>query len=190
MKTYTGTGDHGKTSLLSGERVSKSSERIGACGEIDELNSAIGVLVAALSEEQTQLADALQAIQGDLLRLGARLSVLPGSPVVEALDKFHRTRVKFIEQLIDRLENRLVPLANFILPGGHPSAAWAHFIRCVCRRAERQVLRLLPEGATSGEPDPQFENMLMYLNRLSDYFFVLARHLNHHHGVPEHPWRR
>jgi len=187
MKIYTGSGDRGKTSLFSGERVPKSSERIEAYGDLDELNSVLGGLVAAVPgqpEVQAQLA----AVQSDLFHLGAWLATSAGSPAAPALTPFNPARSAALEQAIDRMEEQLPPLKGFILPGGHAGAAWAHVARTVCRRTERRVAGLALEGG-SAEADESLQRALVYLNRLSDYLFVLARHLNRLHGVGERLWK-
>jgi cob(I)alamin adenosyltransferase len=188
MKVYTGTGDRGKTSLFSGERVSKHSDRIEAYGEVDELNSVIGALIASFSGDHTKLLEELHAVQSDLLRVGAWLSTTPGSQAMDQVASLDASRVQFLEKTIDRMDGQLEPLANFILPGGHPTAAWAHLARTVCRRTERRVLRL-PAGSYEGEYADQFSNILVYLNRLSDYFFVLARFCNNIVNVSDTIWK-
>jgi cob(I)alamin adenosyltransferase len=188
MKVYTGSGDRGKTSLFSGERVPKHHRRIEAYGEVDELNAAIGGITAALSDEHTrQIAD-LQQVQSDLFRIGAWLSTSPSSPQMEAFEKLSSARTTWLEGKIDAMSEDLPPLHNFILPGGHPSAAWAHVARTVCRRCERQILRMDEETA-GGEHECQYRIIQQYLNRLSDYFFVLARHCNRIHGVADVTWQ-
>ncbi len=187
MKIYTGTGDRGKTGLFSGERVSKDSARIEAYGTVDELNSVLGALRAALPVRQPETPAELHAIQGDLFRIGAWLATTPGSSAAAALEMFDPQRIAALERAIDRIDASLPPLAGFILPGGGIGAGWAHLARTVCRRAERRVV-----GIAGGETNPEtaaLKQALVYLNRLSDYLFVLARHLNQLEGIQETPWR-
>ncbi len=185
MKTYVGSGDRGRTSLLSGERVEKSHGRIEAVGDVDELNSLLGALIAALPEKQGRLSEELQGIQADLFHVGAWLATTPGSPTLEMLQEIGPGRIKALEGAIDRIETALPPLRSFIFPGGHPTAAWAHIARAVCRRAERHVLPL-----TAGEPAERLGSVIAYLNRLSDYLFVLARFCNTLHGIPDKVWQK
>ena len=146
MKIYSGGGDRGRTSLFSGERVLKSHLRIEATGDVDELNSVLGVLIAVLPNEDSGSMEEIRQIQSDLFHLGAWLATTPGSPSMPALK-------------------------SFILPGGHISAAWAHVARTVCRRAERRVVRLYEESI-EGDGQGQLWGVLTYLNRLSDSPFI------------------
>ena len=188
MKAYTGGGDAGKTSLLSGERVDKIHCRIEACGEVDELSSVLGALVASLSQEGRELQGELREVQADLFRLGARLSTIPGSSAFAMLPLFGEEQTRRLEAAIDRLEARLPPLQGFILPGGHPSAAWAHVARTVCRRAERRVVRCAGERAETAR-DEKLGDLIAYLNRLSSYLFSVARECNRIFNVPERTWQ-
>ena len=188
MKIYTGTGDKGKTSLFSGERIPKCNERIEAYGNVDELNSIIGALIAALGDVDGQLADELNVIQSDLFAIGAWLATSSESAAANALQPLEDTPVDRLEKAIDRMDAGLAPLMTFILPGGHPTAAWSHIARTVCRRAERSLVSITgstPEVA-SGD---NYQRALIYLNRLSDYFFVLARYCNKVHQIDDQPWR-
>ena len=189
MTIYTGTGDRGKTSLFSGERVAKSDRRIDAYGEVDELNSLIGALAAGLTETSPDLAGRLQEIQADLFQLSAILAVTPDSPAMDSLEKITDDQIDELEQSIDQLDSRLPNLSGFILPGGHPTAAWAHICRTVCRRAERKLTRIADEYV-QGKAANQFQLALVYLNRLSDYFFVVARYCNHTQGVSDTLWKQ
>lgn len=186
MKAYTGGGDRGNTSLLSGERVAKNHSRIEACGEVDELNCALGALLAALPPEDLGLRSGLLEVQGDLFRLGARLATAPGSPASALLPEFGPEDTRRLEAAIDRLESGLPPLQGFILPGGHPTAAWAHLARTVCRRAERRVVQCSRE---SEEADQEvLGDAIAYLNRLSSLLFAVARTCNKLFGVTERTW--
>jgi cob(I)alamin adenosyltransferase len=168
LKIYTRTGDKGETSLYGGARVAKNDLRIDAYGTVDELNSFIG-LARATSPSSPLDAD-LDAIQGDLFHLGARLA----APGVDLFAGIVPARIEFLEHAIDTMEKELRPLKNFILPGGSVAAAHLHVARTICRRAER-LLVAISEDVT-------------YLNRLADYLFVAARFANAQQGVPDVPW--
>ena len=185
MKTNVGSGDRGMTSLLSGERVPKSHERIEACGDLDELSSVLGACAASLSERQSKAGEDIRQIQGELLHIGAWLAASPGSPTLDLLRPPSTSPVEALEGAIDRMEKDLPPLQGFVLPGGHPSAAWAHVARTVARRAERRVAALSPGGSTPAAD----AGILPYLNRLSTYLYVLARHCNREMGIPDILWK-
>lgn len=187
MKIYTATGDRGKTSLFSGERIAKDDARIEAYGAVDELNAIIGALMAALPEtpQKAELHGQLSRIQSDLFQVGAWLATVPDSPSTAHLPPMTSESWQRLEKRIDEIQSELIPLNAFILPGGHPSAGWAHVARTVCRRAERRAAALV---AVSGTGAASMENILVYMNRLSDYFFVLARYCNHLAGVEEITW--
>jgi cob(I)alamin adenosyltransferase len=173
-KIVTRTGDAGTTGLGDGARVPKDSARIGAIGDVDELNSTIGVLrVEALPQA---VADCLSEVQHDLFDLGGELSI-PGH---QAMTDAH---VERIENAVERFNADLAPLKEFILPGGTRAAALAHVARTVCRRAERSVVRLASSDAVS-------DATRRYLNRLSDLLFVLARTLNRAEGRTDVQWKR
>ena len=178
MKIYTKTGDKGETSLFGGERVSKDELRIEAYGTVDELNSVIGSARAFNDNGEMDLI--LGEIQYRLFVLGADLATPNGGgntsvPRVSAED------VAIVEKKIDEIEARLDPLKSFILPGGSKAASLLHQARTVCRRAERRVVSLSKRGETS-------EETLIYLNRLSDFLFVLARYANKIGKVAETLW--
>jgi cob(I)alamin adenosyltransferase len=187
MKIYTKTGDRGKTSLFSGERVSKADHRVEAYGDVDELNSVLGALAAFLSGDDPRLGRAVEQVQRDLFCIGGRLATTTDSPPFEDLPDLDEGAVRRLESEIDRMEEALTALRGFILPGGHPSACWAHVARTVCRRAERHVVALLettePESEGTGQA-----RLGTYLNRLSDYLFVLARYCNHLQGIADTLW--
>ena len=185
MKIYTGTGDAGKTSLFSGERLPKYSLRVETYGETDELCSIVGAVVAMVPscKEEKKLTADLQRIQADLFDIGALLATSPGSPEADLLKPFPVEKIKWLEDHIDEMQKVLPALHSFILPGGHPSSAWAQVTRTICRRVERAVVTLDErEGCLHGKV------VMTYLNRLSDYFFVLARYLNHLAGTEEITW--
>lgn len=179
-KVYTRTGDDGSTALGSGQRVPKSAPRIEACGAVDELNARIGVVLAGLAAQHEFVAP-LRRMQNELFHLGADLCVpekdKDGStgPCVTA------EHVTALEQLMDRISTRLEPLANFVLPGGSPTAAQLHVARTICRQAERRVVSL-------AEAEPVGPQVVQYLNRLSDVLFVLSRLENKQAGIAEGLW--
>ena len=188
MKIYTGTGDRGKTSLFSGERVDKSHMRVEVCGDIDELNSTLGALIASMENNKEEAAKEIQHIQSCLLHIGAWISTTPASPVRADIHKITQSDIAFLENAIDRMEEALPELKDFILPGGHMSSAWAHVARAVCRRTERAAIHLFNEA---GENDESEQNSLalIFLNRLSDYLFVKARFCNMISGISDSPWQ-
>jgi cob(I)alamin adenosyltransferase len=170
-RIYTKTGDQGDTALGDGSRVAKDHPRVAAYGTVDELNGVLGLLLA--HHPQIAEADLVRSIQNDLFDVGADLCVPP--PAGESPGA--RLRIQAgqsvrLESVIDRLNVNLKPLTSFVLPGGQPAAAWCHLARTVCRRAERDVITL----ARTESINPQ---VVIYLNRLSDLLFVLARALNH-----------
>lgn len=185
MKIYTGTGDGGKTSLFSGERLRKNSPRVETYGEVDELCSTIGLIVSFLPvcEQQEELSDILHRIQADLFDIGAILATSPGSPEADMLKPLGEDKISWLEESIDAMQGELEELHSFILPGGHVSAAWAQVVRAVCRRVERGIIAL-----EESEGCLHAALIITYMNRLSDYFFVLARYLNHLSGTVEITW--
>jgi cob(I)alamin adenosyltransferase len=187
MKIYTATGDRGRTSLFSGERIAKNDSRVEAYGDVDELNATVGALMGSLRElpQKAELQSQLSQIQSDLFQVGVWLATTPDSPSTEHLPPMSSSGWQRLEELIDAIQSELDDLNAFILPGGHPSAAWAHIARTVCRRAERRVVGLAALSETVPE---SVKNMLIYVNRLSDYFFVLARYCNRLAGVKEITW--
>ncbi|MTI40540.1 cob(I)yrinic acid a,c-diamide adenosyltransferase [Fulvivirga lutimaris] len=178
MKVYTKTGDKGTTALFGGTRVSKSHDRINAYGTVDELNSHIGLLRDQECNESRH--DVLVEVQDRLFTLGSILATEPGNTKVK-LPQLEEKDITFLEDKIDGMEQSLEPMKNFILPGGHQSVSFCHIARCVCRRAERLVI-LLSEQA---EVD---DLIIKYLNRLSDYLFVLSRKMTAELKAPETPW--
>jgi cob(I)alamin adenosyltransferase len=168
--------------------VRKDLYRVEAYGDVDELNSVVGVLVALLRERHSGLIKDLQEIQFDLFRIGALLATIPDSHHLALLEKISERHIKALEVAMDHMQARLPQLNGFILPGGHKTAAWAHVARTVCRRAERHVIRL-DANTGGGSGDSANKEVLTYLNRLSDYFFVLARYCNQMFGVSETLWK-
>ncbi len=179
MKIYTKTGDAGETSLFDNTRVSKADARVDAYGEVDELNACLGAARAAGLD--ADLASVIEPIQKDLFALGARLAD-PSARIADRVTKAAITAadIERLEQTIDRLEDGVPPLRRFILPGGSPGGALLHLARTVCRRAERRVIAL---GADAVEPI-----LVVYLNRLSDLLFVMARAANHRAKLLETEW--
>lgn len=175
-RIYTRTGDTGTTALANGTRVAKSSPRIGALGDVDELNSTLGVLLAELPHSHT-LIKLLQPVQNQLFDLGSELAV--ADPDFQALSESSITQ---LESWLDQLNAQLPPLQEFILPGGNRCAALCHLARSVCRRAERS-LHLLSDTETGSPLGAR------YLNRLSDLLFVMARALAREQGDTEVLWQ-
>ncbi|MEK6650800.1 MAG: cob(I)yrinic acid a,c-diamide adenosyltransferase [Bacteroidota bacterium] len=179
MKIYTKTGDAGQTSLYGGTRVEKDARRIEAYGTVDELNAHLGVVrTLPLPPE---IAPLLERIQNELFILGADLATPPGN-APDRVRRVGESEIRRLEQDIDRLDEGLPTLSSFILPSGVPAGAQLHVARTVCRRAERRVVRLVRDESLDLAP-------VVYLNRLADLLFVLARHVNHALGAPETPWR-
>jgi cob(I)alamin adenosyltransferase len=187
-KVYTRTGDNGETALVGGKRVPKDSARIEAYGTIDELNSIVG-LARAFNEEKLSEGEAhrfldlvLRQIQDELFDLGSELATPPDF-FQEGMYRVGEREVKKIEQLIDECQKSLEPLKSFILPGGGKLGAYLHQCRTVCRRAEREILRLSRVEELSEWP-------VKYVNRLSDLFFVLSRWISKQTGEEEYLWQR
>ncbi len=178
MAIYTRTGDKGKTSLFDGTRVLKSDRRVEAYGTIDELNSAIGVAIAQLRTMNKELRTELQNIQNDLLDIGSALATPHAMPVV-GLEK----RPEDFEKLIDKMTAKMPELKNFILPGGSKGGAALHVARTITRRAERQLVALMQKEDVD-------QAIVIYLNRLSDLFFTMARFVNHVAKKKEMVWRK
>jgi len=179
-KIYTRTGDKGDTGLGGGQRVNKDSPRIAAYGTVDELNSVLGVVLFAGHPDPT-LAHMLKRIQNDLFHLGSDLCVLEADKAKFKIPQIEDRHIKQLETMIDELQRALKPLDNFILPGGAPGAAHLHVARTVCRRAECCVLSL-----SRLEPIGKFA--MIYLNRLSDLLFVMARYENKKKEAPDVLW--
>ena len=179
MKIYTKTGDRGQTGLFGGTRVSKASARVASYGDVDELNSLLGVIAA--HESDATLRAQLARIQGELFTLGAELASTPEKSVGTAVELLDEADIERFEHEIDALERDLPPLKSFVLPGGHPQAARLHLARTTCRRAERGVVAL-------AALEPVRAEILRYLNRLSDLLFVMARYANFRAKVDDVPW--
>jgi cob(I)alamin adenosyltransferase len=181
MKIYTRTGDAGETGLFGGGRVPKDHARVAAYGEVDELNSVIGLVRA--TEPEALFDDLLEGIQRDLFSIGGHLATPDPDKVRAALEKaaLSEARITVMEEVMDAADAELVPLRAFILPGGSTKAAALHVARTVCRRAERSIVTLAREA----EVPPLF---IVYLNRLSDLLFTLARLANHRTGRYDVIW--
>lgn len=185
MKIYTKTGDKGQTSLFGGTRVPKHHIRIDSYGTIDELNSYIGLIRDQKMDAPTK--DVLISIQQELFTVGAMLATPADKATLKNgkerlnIEKTNETKVAFLESKIDEMNTDLPPMTHFVLPGGHTTVSYCHIARCVCRRAER----LATELAESEEIDTY---VITYLNRLSDYLFVLARKLTSDNNAEEIKW--
>ncbi|WP_066628875.1 cob(I)yrinic acid a,c-diamide adenosyltransferase [Labilibacter marinus] len=176
---YTKTGDRGKTSLIGGTRVAKNHYRLEAYGTVDELNTFIGMIRSYEVDDNTQ--KQIIDIQHKLFVIGAYLAT--DSNVTDLRDKldYSESIIEELEKEMDRMENELPPMKYFVLPGGHPGVSYCHIARTVCRRAERRILDM----ADDTEVNPW---VIRYVNRLSDYLFVLSRHLSKHYNSNEIPW--
>ena len=178
-RIYTKTGDKGTTSLIGGTKVPKSHLRIEAYGTIDELNSFIGLLGDHLPPSFPTM---IREIQDRLFTIGASLACDPEKEPKFAIPDLREPDIQGLEKSIDAMDAQLPPMKSFVLPGGHLAVSTAHVCRCVCRRAERCVVRLQDE-------EPVEPLVLQYLNRLSDYLFQLARFIGHRLSIPEIPWK-
>jgi len=178
FKIYTKTGDQGETGLFGGKRLSKDHIRIESYGTVDELNAHVGMLRDQLTDEG--LRDLLKKVQDRLFTIGSNLASDPEKdlPTPDIRD----ADIDLLEQEMDRMDETLPELRNFILPGGHPAVSWCHLARCVCRRAERRVITLNQQEAVA-------EIIIRYLNRLSDYFFMLGRYIAQQLAAEEVVWK-
>jgi len=181
LRVYTKTGDKGTTGLIGGTRVPKDHIRIDAYGTVDELNSFLGLLTDQLADPAIN--EWILEIQDRLFTIGSTLATDPHKEAKMKLPDLQEADVTWLEQKIDFMEAALPPMKFFILPGGHIAASAAHIARCVCRRAERICVRM------AHHDEPVEETVLKYLNRLSDFLFVLARYIVHLKGGKEIPWR-
>lgn len=179
MKIYTKTGDSGETGLFGGRRLPKNHARIEAYGTVDELNSFIGLLYDSLDSAHQRTV--LREVQDRLFTVGSHLACDPEQ--MPMLPDLADADLVFLENEMDEMDEKLPPLKNFVLPGGHPTVSVAHVCRTVCRRAERRVVELKSLG------EPVEDSVVKYLNRLSDYFFVLSRTIGQNLGAPEIAWK-
>lgn len=181
FKIYTKTGDKGGTSLIGGVRVPKSHIRIESYGTVDELNSQLGVVNDLCNS--AEINEWLREIQDRLFTIGSALATDPGKEVKMKLPDLHESDVTWLEQHIDKMNEVLPEMRSFILPGGNVASSSCHVARCICRRAERICVGMQEQQ----EVMPPL--IIPYLNRLSDYLFVLARYIGHINNAPEIPWR-
>ncbi len=180
MKIYTKTGDKGTTALVGGRRVSKGDTKIESYGTVDELNSWIGLVRDQPINESRR--DTLKEIQDRLFTIGADLASEPEQVRKKPIPSLLEEDITLLENEMDKMDSELPPLRAFVLPGGHQSVSFAHIARTVCRRAERLVIRLSEEE----EVNPM---VIKYLNRLSDYLFVLSRKMTQELGSEEITWK-
>ncbi|HET6721657.1 MAG TPA: cob(I)yrinic acid a,c-diamide adenosyltransferase [Chitinophagaceae bacterium] len=181
MKIYTKTGDKGKTSLIGGTKVYKSDLRIEAYGTVDELNSYVGLCLDHLNSDNIN--NVLAEIQDRLFTIGSALACDPDKETKLKIPDLHETDVELLEKEIDRMNEVLPLMKSFILPGGNIAVSTLHIARCVCRRSERCCVRMQKKEM---EVEPL---IIKYLNRLSDYLFVLARFAAHELKIEEIPWK-
>ena len=180
MKIYTKTGDKGKTSLFGGQRVDKDDLRVECYGTVDELNSILGLVIVEITDHEVQ--ELIQNIQNDLFTLGGELATpVEKKSVLKSSSEVNTNQINFLEEKIDLFEEKLQPLKQFILPGGSKSAALLHIARSVSRRSERLAVKLSKRDVIN-------ENIIIYLNRLSDFLFVLARFENDVNQILDVPW--
>ncbi|HVS94062.1 MAG TPA: cob(I)yrinic acid a,c-diamide adenosyltransferase [Mucilaginibacter sp.] len=178
MKIYTKTGDKGHTSLIGGARVPKHHLRIESYGTVDELNSYIGLVRDQdIANHDKEI---LKQVQDRLFTIGSSLASDPEKSKMVIPD-LHQADIGLLEKEIDAMDEVLPQLRHFILPGGNNAVSFCHIARCVCRRAERLTVHLAEESAVD-------EKVIIYLNRLSDYLFTLARKIGHDHKIPENQW--
>jgi len=188
-KIYTKTGDKGTTGLIGGTKVPKSHLRIEAYGTVDELNSFIGLLGDHLNAAGC-VTPLLNEIQDRLFTIGSSLACDPDKEPRLKIPDLKEEDIRLLEKEIDRMEAELPPMKSFLLPGGHVAVSTAHIARCVCRRTERACVRLQETQPSRENPNDSVEPLVLrYLNRLSDYLFVLARYTGHCLFVPEIPWK-
>lgn len=181
MKLYTKTGDKGQTSLFGGQRVSKSSDRVEAYGTVDELNSYLGV-VRLHTKTWNQEDLLLKQIQNDLFILGADLATPADSPHSSKVPRIDELHISILENKIDFYQEGCPPFEFFVLPGGIEAAAHLHVARTICRRAERIVVKMQ-------DHEDEYKEIIVYLNRLSDLLFIMARYANLKEGVVETEWK-
>ncbi|SDW72639.1 cob(I)alamin adenosyltransferase [Lutibacter oricola] len=185
MKIYTKTGDKGQTSLFGGTRVPKHHIRIEAYGTVDELNSYLGLIKDQPMDEHTK--NLLLKIQHELFTLGAMLATPADKQILKNgkerlnIEKLNDASITLLENEIDKINENIPPMTHFVLPGGHTTVSYCHIARCVCRRAERIASQL-------NEQEEISNHIVMYLNRLSDYIFVLARKLTYDNNAEEIKW--
>jgi cob(I)alamin adenosyltransferase len=180
-KIYTKTGDLGTTSLIGGTKVPKSHLRIESYGTVDELNSYIGLVSDHLADDNSKIV--LKEVQDRLFTIGSSLACDPDKEPLMKMPDLKESDVEFLEKEIDHMNEVLAPMKFFVLPGGHVAISTAHVARCVCRRSERLCVNMQEHDLFV---DPL---VIKYINRLSDYLFVLSRYIGHLLGVTEIPWK-
>ncbi len=178
-QVYTKTGDRGRTSLIGGTRVPKNDKRLEAYGTVDELNTFIGMIRSYDIDEGSKLQ--IIKIQKKLFEIGAYLATDTNVADLRDKLKYNEADIEELEQQMDAMDELLPPLKYFLLPGGHPCVSYCHISRTVCRRAERCILTVVDESEVNTW-------VVRYINRLSDYLFVLSRHLSKYFDVNEIPW--
>ena len=181
IKIYTKTGDKGKTSLIGGTKVPKSDLRIEAYGTIDELNSFMGLVSDQFNKSES--VSIIREVQDRLFTIGSSLACDPDKEPALKIPDLKEEDVVFLEKEIDKMNESLPPMKSFLIPGGHIAISTTHVARCVCRRAERICVNMQEQHM---EIEPL---IIKYLNRLSDYLFVLARYIGNSLNVPEIPWK-
>ncbi len=181
FRIYTKTGDRGRTALIGGVKVSKADLRIESYGTVDELNAYVGLCRDVITDEPVR--DVLYNIQNKLFVIGAQLACDPDKNLKIEIPALEEEEVTLLEKEIDRMDDALEPMKNFILPGGHIYISYLHIARTVCRRAERVSVALSDHSVVN-------PLIIVYLNRLSDYLFVLARYTGLQYGVAELPWKK
>lgn len=179
MKIYTKTGDKGMTSLIGGKRVAKNSARLESYGTIDELNSYLGMIRSLAGDEQ--ITDELVGIQSRLFDVGGNLATDPENADIKVKLGIRESDIRLLEEAIDRMDAEVPPMKYFVLPGGDQLSSFCHIARTVCRRAERRILDLAEEAQVD-------ELVLKYVNRLSDYLFILSRKMAYDSGIEERKW--
>lgn len=179
MKIYTKTGDKGMTSLIGGKRVAKNSARLESYGTIDELNSYLGMIRSLTGDEQ--ITDELVGIQSRLFDVGGNLATDPENADIKVKLGIRESDIRLLEEAIDRMDAEVPPMKYFVLPGGDQLSSFCHIARTVCRRAERRILDLAEEAQVD-------ELVLKYVNRLSDYLFILSRKVAYDSGIEERKW--
>lgn len=181
IKIYTKTGDTGKTSLIGGTKVLKSNPRIEAYGTVDELNSYIGLVSDFCNDDHAK--NILKEIQDRLFTIGSELACDPDKKINMPIPDLHESDIQLLEKEMDEMDKELPVMKNFILPGGSPSVSFMHVARCVCRRAERCCVNLMESRS---EVNPL---IIKYINRLSDYLFMLARYTGMKNNTSEITWK-
>jgi cob(I)alamin adenosyltransferase len=182
MKIYTKTGDQGQTSLFGGDRIFKDNIRVDAYGTVDELNSFLGHLSDIIPDKSISVK--LKAIQNILFNIGSILATVDNNYKTK-LPQIQDDVIEFLEHQIDAMDRVLPQMTQFILPSGHPVVSFCHMVRTVCRRAERNIVSI-----SQIEKDAQIEKSIIYLNRLSDYLFVLSRFLTQYFKAEEVTWKK